>query len=941
MKKSRSLVAMLMAIVLLLSVSAVSAFAADETVTSVLDFTTLTPGEDFAAVTAAVKGLGAVDCANLVVGDCYHPTLTGKGYNGEGYFIQKIEAGEGKVFAEAPVVTLNYRITNANPLGYIKVQGSIDGVTYYDFANLNTATGDAWTAEAKATADVVLNGGEGSSTVWVKVSMQHWGGPDAACVDKCTVTGKVKEGTGNVPVIPENQISSEVNFEALSEFGHIDNPSKGDPAATKAKMEELGLILPERIGWFETAEDDVNHDWVLQSCYHVFLTPFNGYQNCAYIQKLEAGEGKVLEADAKLTLKYWLAVVGDPSYIVVEVSTDGQTWNEVWANEEGQGQEYNANACTEQQIALPGTAGAATVYVKIVVNRHSGATSGGVTKSVITGTTKEAEIPACQHTNTKVEGAVEATCTEPGFTGNTVCADCGEQITAGTEIAVVDHTFEAGVCTVCGAEDPNYEAPVVDLVIGDNAINGEDITFAYTATEDGTLALSLKSAFSSIRDYCNIYYGINDAELAAYEQNAEIILVAGDVVTVFVEANCKRTMVATWTPNEVVVPNEDLTIGDNAINGEDITFTYTATEDGTLALSLKSAFSSIRDYCNIYYGINGAELAAYEQNAAIALVKGDVVTIFVEANCKRTMVATWTKIEAPVVEDKTITIGDKTFTTNDGKWAYNMAVTNPGDYQMIILDKAYTGEAPNTSWGVALVLKNGILDRAYDGISPGYWTAAAGGKEGTCHFTTANYASVALSELQDGEVLIIFPNGGDNTHRAWAVSVRPSVGKTAALTGFEFEAPACQHTNTKVEGAVEATCTKPGFTGNTVCADCGEQITAGTEIAVLPHTFAEGKCTVCGAADPNYVPACKHTNTKVEGAVEATCEEKGHTGKTVCADCGETVDEGTEIAALGHNYVDGVCTNCNNPKTFDVFGIMVAVMAASGTALVCLKKKED
>ena len=61
----------------------------------------------------------------------------------------------------------------------------------------------------------------------------------------------------------------------------------------------------------------------------------------------------------------------------------------------------------------------------------------------------------------------------------------------------------------------------------------------------------------------------------------------------------------------------------------------------------------------------------------------------------------------------------------------------------------------------------------------------------------------------------------------------------------------------------------------------------------------------------------------------------------MCADCGETVTKGTEIAALGHNYVDGVCTNCNNPKTFDVFGIMVAVMAASGTALVCLKKKED
>ena len=86
---------------------------------------------------------------------------------------------------------------------------------------------------------------------------------------------------------------------------------------------------------------------------------------------------------------------------------------------------------------------------------------------------------------------------------------------------------------------------------------------------------------------------------------------------------------------------------------------------------------------------------------------------------------------------------------------------------------------------------------------------------------------------------------------------------------------------------------------------------------------------------------CAHATTKTEGAVDATCEEKGFSGNTVCADCGELVAEGTEIAALGHNYEGNTCTVCGNPKTFDVFGIMVAVMATSGTALVCLKKKED
>ena len=83
----------------------------------------------------------------------------------------------------------------------------------------------------------------------------------------------------------------------------------------------------------------------------------------------------------------------------------------------------------------------------------------------------------------------------------------------------------------------------------------------------------------------------------------------------------------------------------------------------------------------------------------------------------------------------------------------------------------------------------------------------------------------------------------------------------AGLIAVETEQPACQHTNTKVEGAKDATCTEAGFTGNTVCADCGEQIAAGEEIAILEHTYADGACTACGAADPDYVPGESKTIT--------------------------------------------------------------------------------
>ncbi len=48
---------------------------------------------------------------------------------------------------------------------------------------------------------------------------------------------------------------------------------------------------------------------------------------------------------------------------------------------------------------------------------------------------------------------------------------------------------------------------------------------------------------------------------------------------------------------------------------------------------------------------------------------------------------------------------------------------------------------------------------------------------------------------------------------------------------------------------------------------------------------------------------CDHANTVVEGAVSATCTTDGHTGKTVCSDCGETISEGETIGAIDHDKV--------------------------------------
>ena len=57
-----------------------------------------------------------------------------------------------------------------------------------------------------------------------------------------------------------------------------------------------------------------------------------------------------------------------------------------------------------------------------------------------------------------------------------------------------------------------------------------------------------------------------------------------------------------------------------------------------------------------------------------------------------------------------------------------------------------------------------------------------------------------------------------------------------------------------IKNAKEATCTEEGYTGDIVCKVCGEVTEKGTVVAQIAHSFKDGKCSVCGAADPGIKP---------------------------------------------------------------------------------------
>ncbi len=118
------------------------------------------------------------------------------------------------------------------------------------------------------------------------------------------------------------------------------------------------------------------------------------------------------------------------------------------------------------------------------------------------------------------------------------------------------------------------------------------------------------------------------------------------------------------------------------------------------------------------------------------------------------------------------------------------------------------------------------------------------------------------------------------------------------VIGEEYAQPqgrivVCDHADAIETVTVDASCTEAGFTAE-YCTNCG-LILSYEEIPAPGHTFKDGKCTVCGEADPGYKPA------------------------------GEVTEKG------------------DSPATGDTFSVVyvgLAVSALMGTAVMIGKKKE-
>ena len=126
--------------------------------------------------------------------------------------------------------------------------------------------------------------------------------------------------------------------------------------------------------------------------------------------------------------------------------------------------EYDAFYGTPTVYVVPAVthvAAADLVNVKAATCTEDGYTGDSVCKWCGKVLKAGEVVKAAGHTPEEV-AAVAATCTETGLTAGSKCSVCGEVLTAQEVVPALGHKFENGVCTVCGEKDPNYVAPVVN-----------------------------------------------------------------------------------------------------------------------------------------------------------------------------------------------------------------------------------------------------------------------------------------------------------------------------------------------------------------------------------------------------------------------------------------------------------------------------------------------
>lgn len=195
-------------------------------------------------------------------------------------------------------------------------------------------------------------------------------------------------------------------------------------------------------------------------------------------------------------------------------------------------------------------------------------------------------------------------------------------------------------------------------------------------------------------------------------------------------------------------------------------------------------------------------------------------------------------------------------------------------------------------------------------------TAISGFDADTLAYTASGSQVAATTAVNAG--ITVLPADDSGVVRILTVSEDGSAQKTYVVTLEQAET--CQHKNTELRNAKEATCTEDGYTGDEICPICGETVATGTVIPANGHSWDSGvvtkeatteeegtktyTCTVCGETKTETIPKLEEIKTlKVPSITLSASQNNGKIKLTGTVADYESQDEYYTITGQGFVYM--------------------------------------